>query len=56
LPFNKLLSSFDFVVADNFGKNGWPFFWPLVLEFGSFLAVSGLDLTPWQKVDLATLS
>jgi len=30
-------------------------FWPLVVEFGSFLAVSGLDLAPWQKVDLATL-
>jgi len=30
-------------------------FWPLVLEFGSFLAVSGLDLASWQKVDLTTL-
>jgi len=55
LPFNKLLSSFDFVTADNFGKNGWLFFWHLVLEFVSFLTVSGLDLAPWQKLDLATL-
>jgi len=28
---------YDFVTADKFGKNGWPFFWPHhVLEFGFF--------------------
>jgi len=32
-----LVDSYDFVTADKFGKNGWPFIWPLVLEFGSFL-------------------
>ena len=39
-PFNKLLSmgSYDSVTVDKFGKNGWPFFWPLFLAFGSFLA------------------
>jgi len=31
------MGSYDFVTADKGGKNGWPFFWPLVLEFGSFL-------------------
>jgi len=49
------MGSYDFVTADKFGKSGWPFFWPLVLAFGSFLGLSGLDLVPWQKVDLATL-
>jgi len=48
------MSSNDIVTAVEIGKNGWAFFWPLllVLEFGS----SRLDLAPWQKVDLATLS
>ena len=50
------MSSYDFVTADKFGKNGWPFFWPHVLEFGSCLTISGLDLTPWPKVDHATLA
>jgi len=49
------MGSYDFVTADKFGKNGWSFFWPHILEFGSFLAFSGLDLALWQKVDLATL-
>jgi len=49
------MGSYDFVTVDKFGKNGWSFFWPRVLDFGSFLAFSGLDLAPWQKVDLATL-
>jgi len=30
------MGSHDFGTADKFGKNGWPFFWPLVIEFGSF--------------------
>jgi len=30
------MGSYDFATADKFGKNGWPFLWPLVLEFGSF--------------------
>jgi len=50
------MSSYDFVTANKFGKIGWPFFWPHFLEFGSFLAISGLDLAPWQKVDQATLT
>jgi len=50
------MCSYDFVTADKFGKNGWPFFWSLVLEFGSFLSLAGLDMAPWQKVDLTTLS
>jgi len=29
----------DFVTADKFRKNGWPFFWPRVLEFGPCLAL-----------------
>ena len=49
------MGSYDFVTAEKFGKICWAFFWPLVLEFGSFLALSGLDLAPWQNVDLATL-
>ena len=39
----------------NLDKMVGPFLDPHVLEFGSFLALSGLDLAPWQKVDLATL-
>jgi len=31
------MGSYGFVTADKFGKNDWPFFWPLVLEFASFL-------------------
>jgi len=31
------MGSYDFVTGDKFGKNGWTFFLPLVLEFGSFL-------------------
>jgi len=38
------MGSYDFATADEFGKNDWSFFWPLVLEFGSFLALSRLDL------------
>ena len=49
------MGSYDFITVDKFGKNSWTFFWSLVLEFDSFLALSGLDLAPWQKVDLATL-
>jgi len=49
------MGSFDFVTADKFGKKWLDLFGPLALEFGSFLAVSGLDLAPWQKVDLGTL-
>jgi len=30
------MSSYDFITADKFGKNVWPLFWCLVLEFGSF--------------------
>jgi len=30
------MGSYDFVTADKFGKNDWPFLWPHVLEFGSF--------------------
>ena len=39
--------SYDFVTADKFANNGRPFFWPHVLEFGFFLALSGLDFAPW---------
>jgi len=49
------MGSDDFVTADKSEKNGWPFFWPFVLEFGSFWHFSGQNLAPWQKVDLATL-
>jgi len=49
------MGSHDLVTADIFGQNGWPFLWPHFLEFGSFLALSGLDLASWQKVDLAAL-
>ena len=49
------MGSFDFVTADKFGKKWLDLFGPLALEFGSFLAVSGLDLASWQKVDLTTL-
>jgi len=49
------MGSYNFATADKFGKNGWPFFCPLVLEFDSFLTLSRLDLAPWQKVDPATL-
>jgi len=50
---NKLLSmgSYDFVTADKFRKMVGPFLAPC-LRIWLF---SGLDLAPWQKVDLATL-
>jgi len=32
------MGSYDFVIAVKLGKNGWLFFWSLVVsEFGSFL-------------------
>jgi len=45
------MGSYDFVTADKFGKNSWPFFGPC-LRISLF---SGLDLAPCQEVDLATL-
>jgi len=27
------MGSYDFVIADKFGKNSWPYFWALVSEF-----------------------
>jgi len=36
------MGSYDFATADQFGKNGWPLFWPLVLELGFFKARFGL--------------
>jgi len=49
------MGSYDFVIAVKFGKNGWPFFGPLCQSLTLFWLFSGLDLAPWQKVDLATL-
>ena len=51
MPFNKLLStgSYDFVTIDEFGKNDWPFFWPLVLAIGSFLALFWTRFDPLAK-------
>jgi len=48
------MGSYDFVTADKLRKNGWPFFGPMSYNL-AFLALSRLDLAPWQKVDLATL-
>jgi len=45
------MGSYDFVSADKFGKNGWPFLVPC-LRIWRF---SGIDLAPWQNVGLATL-
>jgi len=45
------MCSYDFVTADKFGKNGWPFLAPC-LKIWFF---SGLDFTPGQNVGLATL-
>jgi len=42
------MSSHDFATADKFGKMVG-LFWPLVLEFGSFFAFSGLDLALGRK-------
>jgi len=51
LSYNKLLSmgSYDFVTADKFGKNSWPYFWPLVSKFGSFLAIFWARFDPFAK-------
>jgi len=46
---------YDFVTADEFGKNGWPFFGHLFSNLTLFWLFSGLDLAPWQNVGLATL-
>ena len=45
------MSSHDFVTADKFVNYGWPFFGPCIRIW----LFSGLDLSPRQKVDLATL-
>jgi len=45
---------YDFVTADKFGKDSWPFFWPHVLNLALFWFFSGLDLAPWQNVGLAS--
>jgi len=31
------MDSYDFATADKFGKKWLDIFWPLILEFGSFL-------------------
>jgi len=51
LPFDKLLSmvSYDFAIADKIGKNGWPIFWPLILEFDSFLALFRTRFAPLAR-------
>jgi len=43
------MGSYDFVTADKFGKNGWTFFWSLVLEFGSFLTLFWTRFGPLAK-------
>ena len=43
------MGSYDFVSADELGKNDWPFFWPLVLEFGSQLDLSWARFDPLAK-------
>jgi len=45
------MGSYDFVTADKFGKNGWPFFGPCLRIW----VFSGLELAPWQNAGLATL-
>jgi len=45
------MGSYDFVTVGKFEKNGWHFLAPCL----SVWLFSGLDLAPWQKVDLATL-
>jgi len=44
------MGSPDFVTGDKFGKKGLAFFWPFVLEIGSFWLFSALDMARWQKV------
>ena len=36
------MGSYDFVTADKFGKNGWPFFIPLSSNLTFFWAIFGL--------------
>jgi len=43
------MGAYDFVAADKFGKDSWPFFWPHVLEFGSFLALIWARFGPLAK-------
>jgi len=45
------MGSYDFVTADKFGKNGWPFFGSLSWHLALFWTRFG----PLAKVDLATL-
>jgi len=45
------MGSYDFATAGKFVKSGWPFLTP----FLRIWLFSGLDLAPWQEVDLATL-
>jgi len=45
------MGSYDLVTADKFGKMVGPFLTPCLRIWLFF----GLDLIPWQKVDLATL-
>jgi len=46
------MGSYDFANADKFGKKWLALFLAPCLRIWLF---SGLDLHPWQKVDLATL-
>jgi len=43
------MGSYDFVTADKFGKNSWPYFWPLVSKFGSSLAIFWARFDPLAK-------
>ena len=47
MPFN--IGSYDFVTADKLEKNGWPFFWSRVLEFGPCLALFSTRFGPLAK-------
>jgi len=48
-PTTVSMGSYDFVTADEFGKGSWPFFWPLVLKFGSLLALFWARFGPLAK-------
>jgi len=43
------MSSYDFVTAVKIRRNCWPYYWPLALEFGSFLLFVRTRFGPLAK-------
>jgi len=48
------MGAYDFVTADKFGKDSWPYFGPLSYNLALFWPFSGLDMALWQNVALAS--